>query len=83
MKLSAVKYLSDAILSKRYNIDVFELHDAIQNAYLIEKELINKEISDEEIQKQAKIINDQEGYRFADGFIEGAEWYREQLKSKK
>lgn len=83
MKLSAVKYLSDAILSKRYNIDVFELHDAIQNAYLIEKELINKEISDEDI-KEA-LFGDQFDEHDSDdrSMLYGAKWYREQLKQMK
>ena len=82
MKISAVKYLSDAILSQKYNNDIFDLHNIIQNAFLIENELINKEISDEEIEKKAKIVSDQDGYRFANGFIEGAKWYREQLKQR-
>lgn len=78
MKPSAVKYLADAILSQRYNKDIFDLHDVIQNAYLIEKESLEG-ISDEEIEKASLKV----GYVHRDNvvaFQTGAKWYREELK---
>ena len=79
MKQTAVDYLYNQI--KSFGIDTGFLNKSFEQAKEMEKQQV--EISDEEIEKAGW---DYELNQIGDGyehhFIEGAKWYREQLKSR-
>ena len=79
--MTAVEFFYDILTKENWEYKTYEEQDEIfQKVKQMEKEQI--EISDEEIEKAIidQDIVKQEGYCHC--FLEGAKWYREQLKKK-
>ena len=81
MKKTTIQELIDWAISLQYNqqhcTDWIVIKDKAES--LLEMEKQQTEISDEEIYK---VSFEKESIDWHDGFIAGAKWYREQLKTK-
>ena len=94
--MTAVEFIREKLFCDEYWFEKLTFEQIIEQAKEMEKkqimdaveyhiDLLNEtEISDEEIEKAANenSINYKQRYMASRSFMDGAEWYREQLKNK-